>query len=49
MFNVGGYKIAMGNSPAEFKTQADLIAPTNDEGGLAWALRKILKFKREKQ
>lgn len=47
MFNVGGYKIAMGNAPAELKAQADLIAPTNDEGGLAWALRKILKFNRE--
>lgn len=43
MFKVGGFKIAMGNAPDELKAQADLIAPTNDEGGLAWALQEIIK------
>ena len=43
MFKVGGFKVAMGNAPDELKAQADLIAPTNDEGGLAWALQEIIK------
>lgn len=47
MFKVGGTKIAMGNAPAELKAQADLIAPTNDEGGAAWALREIIKINLE--
>ncbi len=47
MFKVGGYRIAMGNAPAELKAQADLIAPGNDKGGVAWALQEILKINRE--
>lgn len=41
MFKVSGFSIAMGNAPAELKSQADLTAPTNDEGGVAWALEQI--------
>ena len=43
MFNVSHFSIAMGNAPDELKAQADLIAPTNDEGGVAWALKEIIK------
>jgi Cof subfamily protein (haloacid dehalogenase superfamily) len=42
MFNVAGFSIAMGNAPEEVKRAARLVAPTNDEGGLAWALRTYL-------
>lgn len=47
MFQVSGYKIAMGNAPDELKAQANLIVPSNNEGGLAWALRKIIKINKE--
>ncbi len=42
MFEVAGLAIAMGNAPEDVKTRADVIAPTNDEGGLAWALNQIV-------
>jgi Cof subfamily protein (haloacid dehalogenase superfamily) len=44
MFNVSHFSIAMGNAPDELKAQADLIAPTNDEGGVAWALQEIINL-----
>lgn len=42
MFEVVGKRIAMGNAVPEIKAIADLIAPTNDEDGVAWALRTIV-------
>lgn len=42
MFGVAEYGIAMGNAPADVKSAADIIAPGNDEGGLAWALKNVV-------
>jgi Cof subfamily protein (haloacid dehalogenase superfamily) len=41
MFQVAGISVAMGNASEEVRKNADLIAPTNDEDGLAWAIRQI--------
>ncbi|MCL4560908.1 MAG: Cof-type HAD-IIB family hydrolase [Chloroflexi bacterium] len=38
MFKVAGTSVAMGNASPEVQQAADLVAPTNDEDGLAWAL-----------
>lgn len=38
MFRVAGTSVAMGNAPLAVRQAADLVAPTNDEDGLAWAL-----------
>ena len=48
MFKVAGTAVAMGNAPCEVKKAANFIAPTNDEGGVAWALHKLLDTKLEK-
>lgn len=48
MFRVAGTAVAMGNAPREVKEAANFIAPTNDEGGVAWALHKLLNTKEEK-
>jgi Cof subfamily protein (haloacid dehalogenase superfamily) len=42
MFQVAGLSVAMGNAPDEVKSVADHVAPTNDEGGLAWTLRELV-------
>jgi Cof subfamily protein (haloacid dehalogenase superfamily) len=42
MFEVVGKRVAMGNGVPEIKAAADLIAPTNDEDGVAWTLRTIV-------
>lgn len=42
MLRLAGLGIAMGNSPDEVKRSALHIAPTNDEDGVAWAVRKFL-------
>jgi len=47
MFKVAGTSIAMGNAPQEVKQAADLIAPSNDESGVAWAINKLLELKPE--
>lgn len=39
MLQAAGLGIAMGNAPAEVQALADVIAPTNDEDGVAWALQ----------
>jgi Cof subfamily protein (haloacid dehalogenase superfamily) len=43
MFSVARLAIVMGNATAEIKAAGDLIAPSNDEGGVAWAIKKILQ------
>lgn len=48
MFKVAGTAVAMGNAPLELKETADYIAPTNDEGGVAWAIRVLLNTQKEK-
>jgi hypothetical protein len=42
MFDVAGLSIAMGNAAPQVKAAADRIAPTNDENGVAWALREFV-------
>lgn len=42
MFDVAGMSIAMGNAAPHVKAAANRIAPTNDENGVAWALREIV-------
>jgi Cof subfamily protein (haloacid dehalogenase superfamily) len=42
MFRIAGLGIAMGNAPAEVKAEADIVAPANDSGGVAWALREVI-------
>lgn len=42
MLKWSGLGVAMGNSPDEVKKAALHIAPTNDEDGVAWAVRQFL-------
>jgi hypothetical protein len=42
MFHIAGVSVAMGNAPEIVKRTATFIAPNNNEGGLAWALNKII-------
>jgi hypothetical protein len=42
MLRFAGLGIAMANSPDEVKRSALHIAPTNDNDGVAWAVRKFL-------
>jgi Cof subfamily protein (haloacid dehalogenase superfamily) len=39
MLAFAGLGVAMGNAEAEVKAVAGLVAPSNDEDGIAWALR----------
>lgn len=38
MFNLATYKVAMGNATTAVKQAATIIAPSNDEEGVAWVL-----------
>jgi hypothetical protein len=42
MFGVAGTAVAMGNASPDVKSAAHLIAPTNDEDGVAWVLRELV-------
>ncbi|HYL44798.1 MAG TPA: Cof-type HAD-IIB family hydrolase [Ktedonobacteraceae bacterium] len=42
MFEIAGMAVAMGNAPEEVKAAAKLIAPSNDENGVAWVLRELV-------
>lgn len=42
MFAVAGCAVAMGNASPEVKSAAQLIAPSNDENGVAWVLRELV-------
>lgn len=42
LFELAGWKVAMGNAAEELKAQADWIAPTVDEDGLAVAIEKFV-------
>ena len=42
MFKVAGTSVAMGNAPQEVKQAADMIAPSNDMSGVAWAINQLL-------
>ncbi|MGM0502276.1 MAG: Cof-type HAD-IIB family hydrolase [Bacillota bacterium] len=41
MFEVAGVAVAMGNSPQEVKEEADFVTKSNQESGVADALKKI--------
>jgi Cof subfamily protein (haloacid dehalogenase superfamily) len=42
MFAVVGKRVAMGNAVPEVLAAADLVAPSNDEDGVAWTLRNVV-------
>lgn len=42
MFDVAGTSVAMGNAPDSVKERADAVAPSNEEGGVAWTLRRFV-------
>jgi Cof subfamily protein (haloacid dehalogenase superfamily) len=42
MFDVAGIGIAMGNAPEEVRERATAVAPANDAGGVAWAIRRYV-------
>jgi Cof subfamily protein (haloacid dehalogenase superfamily) len=42
MFEIAGMAVAMDNAPGEVKAAADLVAPSNDEDGVAWVLRELV-------
>jgi hydroxymethylpyrimidine pyrophosphatase-like HAD family hydrolase len=42
MFRLAGLSVAMGNAPWEVKQTARVIAPSNNEEGVAWALKKFI-------
>lgn len=42
MLKWAGTAVAMGNSADEVKAIADVIAPTHDECGVAWAIRELV-------
>lgn len=42
MFRAAGLAVAMGNAPPEVKAAAQVVAPSNDEGGVAWALHEFI-------
>ena len=44
MFDEVGTSIAMGNALEDVKQAADLVAPSNDGDGAAWAIKEILKL-----
>lgn len=47
MFEVAGIAVAMGNASEEVKAAADLVAPSNDEGGIAWVLHELVLKEQE--
>ncbi|OGO53305.1 MAG: hypothetical protein A2148_09325 [Chloroflexi bacterium RBG_16_68_14] len=42
MFEVAATAVAMGNAPEEVKAEADAVAPSNTEGGVAWAIQRFV-------
>lgn len=43
MLRLAGLSAAMGNARAEVRAAADLVAPSNDEDGVAWFVERILQ------
>ena len=44
MIAFAGFGIAMGNAPAEVKAAANYIADTNNNDGVAKALKKLMMY-----
>jgi len=42
MFRVAGYSVAVANAPPEVQAEAQTVAPSNDEDGVAWALERFV-------
>jgi hydroxymethylpyrimidine pyrophosphatase-like HAD family hydrolase len=42
MFALSRVSVAMGNAPAGVKSKANAVAPSNDQEGVAWALKRFL-------
>lgn len=42
MFAAVGLSVAMGNASAVVRAAADIVAPSHDEAGVAWALRRFV-------
>lgn len=42
MFPCARLRVVMGNGTVSAKVQADVVAPTNDEEGVAWAVRRFV-------
>ena len=40
MIRTAAFGVAMGNACAELKDEADVVAPGNNEAGVAFAIRK---------
>jgi Cof subfamily protein (haloacid dehalogenase superfamily) len=41
MLRVAGVSMAMGNAPDDVKSQVDVVGPSNDDDGVAWAIREF--------
>ena len=42
MFAAAGTSVAMGNAPPEVKAAASVVGPSNDDEGVAWAVRRFV-------
>jgi hydroxymethylpyrimidine pyrophosphatase-like HAD family hydrolase len=42
MFRICAVGVAMGNASQDVKEQATAVAPSNAEGGVAWAVRRYV-------
>ena len=42
LFDSAGIKVAMGNAETELKERADIVAPSNDEGGVGTVVERLL-------
>lgn len=42
MFAFAGIRVAMGNATRDVKAAATVVAPTNDDAGVAWAVRRYV-------
>jgi len=42
MFEVAGLSVAVGNAAPEVQAAAHVVAPSNDEAGVAWVLRELV-------
>jgi hydroxymethylpyrimidine pyrophosphatase-like HAD family hydrolase len=40
MMRVAGVSVAMGNAPDDVKSQVDAVGPSNQDDGVAWAIRR---------
>jgi hydroxymethylpyrimidine pyrophosphatase-like HAD family hydrolase len=41
MFACGDISVAMANAPAAVRQRVSLVAPSNDDEGVAWAFKKL--------